>query len=166
MRTRSKLAIGLVLLSLILVLAGLTSFAHPYIVWVTGDRMDWASRKLAGSNATNCGRVHSADVDARHASNCALSAFRDKRPFRVRYDLIGVDAGPTVSLVGAQDGHVYELSFLSSAYGGSIFGGSVETKRCDEPVAFGTLSEMFAKSRGIISCVFSPTETIQRIVAR
>jgi hypothetical protein len=67
--------------------------------------------------------------------------------------LIGVDAGPTVSLVGAQDGHVYELSFFGSAYGGSIFGDSVSTKRCNEPVAFETRTEMFGKNRGIVSCV-------------
>jgi hypothetical protein len=150
---RHNFLICAILLSLILVLAGLTSFARPYIVWVTGDRLDWANRKLAGSSARNCGRVYARDGDARRPTDCALSAFRDKKPFRVRYDLIGIDAGPTVSLVGAPDGRVYELSFLSSAYGGSIFGESVRTERCQEPVAFVTRTEMFGKNIGVISCV-------------
>jgi len=160
MRTRYKFSIGLVLLSLILV--PFFSPARPYIVWVTGDRMDWATRKLAGSNATNCGRVRGDDGDARQASNCALSAFRDKKSFRVRYDLISTDAGPTISLVGAPDGHLYELSFFSSAYGGPIFGDRVNVKRCYEPVAFETRTEMFGKNRGIVSCVgISPTDVIR-----
>ena len=121
------------------------------ITWVTGDRMDWASRHLAGRKERNCGRVP-AGGDAREASSCVLSAFRDKESFRVRYDLIGVDAGPTVSLVGARDGHLYRLSFLSHPVGGPIFGGSLDVKRCQEPVVFEKLMDLSMEDRGMITC--------------
>ncbi len=121
------------------------------ITWVTGDRMDLASRRLARWNARNCGRVQ-AGGDAREASSCVLSAFRDGRSFRVRYDLVGVDAGPTVSLVGDRNGHVYQLSFLSHPVGGSIFGGRVDVKHCREPIVFETLGDLSGLDRGMIRC--------------
>jgi hypothetical protein len=86
--------------------------ADRAIVTITGDKLDRASKRLAGPNATNCGHVRFGS-DARKASLCALTAFRDKKPFRVRYslwDITFVDATKDVSMVGAPDGHVYELS--------------------------------------------------------
>jgi hypothetical protein len=121
------------------------------ITWVTGDRIDWASRRLAGWNARNCGRVK-ADGDAREASNCVLSAVRDRRSFRVRYDLVGVDAGPTVGLVGDRNGHVFQLSFLSHPVGGSIFGSRVDVKHCQEPIVFEKLTDLSRLDRGRIRC--------------
>jgi hypothetical protein len=129
----------------------LVPFAGRSIVWVTGDRLDWATWRLA-SNATNCGRVRFDDPDARQASKCVLSVVRERRPFRVRYDMIGIDARPSISLVGAPDGRVYELSSSTSANVVAIFGESVSTRLCDEPVAFESLGELFRRSRGVISC--------------
>jgi hypothetical protein len=123
------------------------------ITWVTGDRMDWAIRRLAVWNTRNCGRVQ-AGGDAREASSCVLSAFRDRRSFRVRYDLLGVDAGPMVSLVGDSNGHVYQLSFWSTAVGGSIFGGSVDVRQCQEPIVFEKLGDLSMLDRGMIRCQF------------
>ena len=144
-------------LSYLLVISALilasVAFSPPVIpiTWVTGDRMDWTTRRLAGSGARNCGHV-SAGGDAREASTCVLSAFHDRRSFRVRYDLVGVDAGPTMSLVRTPDGHVYELSFLSHPFGGPFFGGDVNVRRCQEPVSFEKLTDLAAKDRGMITC--------------
>lgn len=121
------------------------------ITWVTGDRMDWAIRRLSRLGAHNCGRIP-ATGDATEASACVVSAFRSRSAFRVRYDLVGVDAGPTVSLVGGYDGHIYKLSFLSHPVGGSIFGGDVTVSRCQEPVAFEKLMDISMKDRGMITC--------------
>jgi hypothetical protein len=92
------------------------------------------------------------DPDARQASNCVLLAVRERRPFRVRYDMLGIDASPSISLVGAPDGHVYEPSSSTSSDVVAIFGESVSTRRCEEPVAFESLGELFRRSRGVISC--------------
>src|SRR6266436_2062015 len=119
----------------------LVPFAGRSIVWVTGDRLDWATWRLA-SNATNCGRVRAEDRNAGQTSNCVLSAVRERRPFRVRYDMIGIDASPSISLVGTPDGHVYELSSSVSADVVAIFGESVRTRRCEEPVAFESLGDL------------------------
>ncbi len=102
---------------------------------MTGDKLNQASRRLAGPNARDCGRIR-VDGDARQAKDCALSAFRDKKPFRMRYqlwDVSFVDATQEVSLVGAQDGHVYELtSWLG--FSSAVFGEDVSSERCVERV--------------------------------
>ena len=153
MPTRYKILVGgLWLLILYLLFPLLSPFARRPIVWVTGDRLDWASRRLSGWNAKNCGWVP-ADVDARQASNCVLLAVRDKTPFRVRYDLMSVDADPTLSLVGTRDGHVYQLGFLGTPFDGSMFGGNVSTRRCKDPITLHTFIDMGGKDRGLISCI-------------
>jgi|SRR5882762_3438771 len=150
MRTHYRLA-GAILSLLLILTPFLVPLAGRSIVSVTGDRLDWAIWRLA-SNATNCGRVRYMDRDARQASNCVLSAVRERRPFRVRYDMIGIDASPSIGLVGTPDGHVYELSSSTSNNVVAIFGESVRTRLCDEPVAFESLGELFRRSRGVISC--------------
>lgn len=155
MKTRYKFLVGAIwLLILYLLLPFLSPFASGLIVRVTGDRLDWASRRLGGWKARNCGWVP-ADGTAREASNCVFSALRDKRSFRVRYDLMGVDAGPAVALVGTPDGHVYQLGFLSTPHGGSVFGGGVTTTRCQEPIALHTFTDMGGKDRGMVACTES-----------
>jgi hypothetical protein len=141
-------------LSPILVPLILIPWAERVIVLVTGDKLDQASRRLAGPNARDCGRIR-IDGDARQAKNCALSAFRDKKPFRMRYqlwDISFVDATQEVSLVGAQDGHVYELSSWFG-FSSAVFGEDVSSERCGEPVAFETRTLGSGKNRDMIECV-------------
>jgi hypothetical protein len=149
----STLTPYIILIGVLLVVS--PSFRPPLlpITWVTGDRMDWAIRRLAVWNTRNCGRVQ-VGGDAREASSCVLSAFHEKSSFRVRFDLLGVDAGPTVSLVGDSNGHVYQLSFLSTPVGGSIFGGRVDVKHCQEPIVFEKLGDLSGLDRGMIRCQF------------
>jgi hypothetical protein len=142
------------LLSPILVPLILIPWAERIIVLVTGDKLDQASRRLAGPNARDCGRIRF-DGDARQAKNCTLSAFRDKKPFRMRYQLWDtsfVDATQEVSLVGAQDGHVYELSSWFG-FSSAVFGEDVSSERCAEPVAFEARTLGSGKSTDLIECV-------------
>ena len=125
------------------------------IVSVIGDKLERASRQLAGPGAKDCGRVHF-NGDGRAASNCALGAFRNKNPFRVRYalwDVSFVDASKEVSLVGAPDGHVYELTSWFGVQSGQ-FGEDVTSQRCGEPVDFEARELGAGKGIGVMQCVY------------
>ncbi len=63
---------------------------------------------LAGTQAVNCGRVQLRD-DPQRATACVLKAFSEKRAFRVRYYLQGIDSTVAVDVVGASDGKVFEI---------------------------------------------------------
>jgi hypothetical protein len=159
MRMRYKLPLYVFLfLSPILVpviLVILSAWMERAIVLVAGDNLDQASRRLAGPNATNCGRT-ATDGDARRAKNCVLAAFRERRSFRVRYqlwDITYVDATKEVSLVGAPDGHVYELSSWFG-FQSSTLGEDVSSQRCGEPIAFETRIDGSGEDRGMIECVW------------
>jgi hypothetical protein len=54
-----------------------------------GDAWESQSRKLSGPHAANCGRV-GVGGNPKAAAECALKAFREGKPFRVRYDLQGI----------------------------------------------------------------------------
>jgi hypothetical protein len=51
--------------------------------------------ELAGSSATNCGRleVHAPDAQSKVASDCALQASQAKHAFYVAYDMPGMSIG-------------------------------------------------------------------------
>jgi len=98
------------------------------------DKLELTSIELAGSEAMDCGRVrlHS---DPKAATDCALKVFSEKKPFRVRYDLLGMDSAVAIGIVGTPDGRLYEIHFDSDAMGrGLLFGAQrVQTVLCPEP---------------------------------
>ena len=134
----------------------LLAFAVPAvsgpIVWAIGDKLDWESRRLAGRDARDCGRVP-IGAEAREASECVAQAFRDKKPFRVRYDTMSVDEASAVSIVGAADGHAYHLRFLGGSPDGqvSLLGQTVKNWVCPEPINF-HMETVWPNDRAIITC--------------
>jgi hypothetical protein len=57
-----------------------------------GDELAYLHlRRLAGNGAIDCGRV-ALGKDATSTNECALAAFRAKRPFFVRYEVQGRDS--------------------------------------------------------------------------
>jgi hypothetical protein len=60
------------------------------VIRVFGDSMDWRSRWLMGSRGIDCGTVE-VNADPRRATDCAIKAQDEGRPFRVRYDIMGYD---------------------------------------------------------------------------
>lgn len=153
MRKRYTLLVGaLSLIFLYLLLALAIPAASGPIVWLVGDKLDWESRRLAGRNARNCGRVP-IEADAREAYDCVVSAFRDKRPFRVRYETSNVDEASAVGIVGADDGHIYHLGFLGGSFDGGVnfLRQKVKVWRCPEPINFHK-ETAWRKDREIITC--------------
>jgi hypothetical protein len=76
------------------------------------DAMEEGSRKLAGPKAIDCGRV-GIHQDPKLATDCALSAFKAGKPFRVRYDLQGIDSSVAAGLIRTPDGKLYGMVFDS-----------------------------------------------------
>lgn len=60
----------------------------------SGDAVTQKLQEVAGSGATDCGRVKSqAPDDTQKASECAMNAAKDKRAFYVAYDMPGLTIG-------------------------------------------------------------------------
>src|SRR5215467_13771056 len=66
------------------------------------DAVQIKLKQLAGSGATDCGRldVRAADQQLTGASNCATKAAEGKRPFYVAYDMPGMSTGVAGSSAG------------------------------------------------------------------
>jgi hypothetical protein len=75
----------------------------------SGDAVTQKLQELAGSGATDCGRVKfqpQGPQDAtRNASSCAMQAAQSKRPFFVAYELPGL----TVAIAGNAQGKLFSV---------------------------------------------------------
>ncbi len=73
-----------------------------------GDAVTQNLQQLAGSGATDCGRIESQDPSKlKPAGDCALSSAKDKKAFYVAYDMPGL----TVGIAGNSQG---KLSWVQS----------------------------------------------------
>jgi len=100
-----------------------------------GDSMDWEGRWLAGRHSVNCGRVE-VQGDPTAATECALRAQTEGKPFRVVYNIMGYDAPVAGGIVRTPDGELYGLSFDGDPHGGggvSLFGQRVSRSTCPKP---------------------------------
>jgi hypothetical protein len=139
------------------VLKGLLLLLMSALIWfyfldriafsVIGDAMDWRSRRLAGWHGINCGRVK-VHGDPRAATACALRAQAEGKPFRVRYDIQGIDSAVAGGIVRTPAGLLYGLSYDSDPYGGgfSWFRQTVIQTPCPEPV------HLWVNPKGRINC--------------
>jgi hypothetical protein len=153
MQRNKRIWVGtLSLLFLYLMLAFSMPFTAWPIVWIIGDKLDWESKRLAGWNAKNCGRI-AVDEDAKTSSECIVKAVQDKKPFRVRYGTMAVDEASAIGIVGDRDGHVYHISFLGGSPDGgvSLVDQSITIWRCPEPIKFHSELD-WGRNRGRNSC--------------
>lgn len=112
---------------------------------LSGD-LELQSKNFAGPGALDCGRVL-IDGDPKIATECALAAQRAGKPFRVRYDLQGIDSLVAVAIVRTQAGAVESLMWDSDPSGGGRRGpGVVFPKECPEPV------HLWVNPSGRINC--------------
>jgi hypothetical protein len=110
------------------------------------DLLEQQSRQLAGPGAVDCGEVL-VDGNPKAATDCALAANKAGKPFRVRYDIRGIDSFLAVAIVRTSIGTVGALQYDSDPAGG---GGRahevVYPKRCPEPV------HLWVNPSGRINC--------------
>jgi hypothetical protein len=119
-------------------------------VAVLGDAMDWKSHYLAGLHSVNCGRVRISG-DASVATECALDADAKGRPFRVAYQVQGLDSIVVVGIVSTPRGKLLALNYDScpSGCGFSLLQQRVTVSSCPEPF------HLYVNEKGRINC-FQP----------
>lgn len=79
--------------------------------------MDRRLENLAGTGAVDCGRVP-VNEKRETATSCALNAFREGKPFRLRYDATGIDAQLSDGLAFDSHGNGYGVIFDSLGLSG------------------------------------------------
>jgi len=110
--------------------------------------MDWHSRWLMGRDGVDCGRVKVHD-DPTAATNCALMADSQRKPFRVRYDIMGYDSLVSGGIVRTPRGEFYGLSFdgdPAGQGGASLFRQRTTTSVCPHPI------HLWVNPKGRINC--------------
>jgi hypothetical protein len=125
----------------------------------TSDLMDARSRMLAGADAIDCGTVK-VKQDPTNATNCALKAFGNKRPFYVRYYVHGIDSEIAGGLAYDKKGNMSALEFDSMGWSAKglgkdsrlVDGRHIIIEPCPRPIA------LHKTHRGRLTC-FSPDPT-------
>lgn len=101
-----------------------------------GDSLDRKARSLSGWNSKNCARVPTIGGHD-DVTGCALTAFGDHRPFRVRYDIQGLDSVLSVALVSGKTGEMSML-LIDDFSSGTKWGQSVQVRACPSPAVLNT----------------------------
>jgi hypothetical protein len=121
---------------------------EAFALTTLGDDWERQSRTLIGSHATDCGRVGIL-ANPSTATECALKAFRAGKPFRVRYDLQGIDSAVSAGLVFTPDHNLYALVFDGDpmGQGGTSWSRQrVEKERCPQPY------RLYVNPNGRLNC--------------
>jgi hypothetical protein len=111
------------------------------------DLLEKQSWQLAGPGAVDCGRVPLRS-DPTSATDCAMAANKAGKPFRVLYDMQGIDSYVAEAYVRSPDGTLQALMWDSDPAGGGRRGpGVVNVMQCPTPVHF------YATAKGQLTCV-------------
>ena len=114
---KKRIVIGLsVAIVMLFSLGFLDDLVSQPVIRVFGDSMDWRSRWLMGSRGIDCGTVE-VNADPGRATDCAIKAQDEGRPFRVRYDIMGYDSAVSGGIVRTPSGDLYGLSFVGNPSG-------------------------------------------------
>ncbi len=159
MQLKRKIAIGIAgtLVTLVGVVAFLGSETgrdtEEWILRKYGDGMERKLKSISGSSAVECGRV-TVDETPQKASLCVMDASNSRKPFRVRYDIRGIDTPLAGGLAQGKDGKIYAVSFMGSSYGDgrtSLFSQQTSVIACP------TQATLRLTTSGRVTC-FPPSE--------
>jgi len=123
--------------------------AEAFALHTFGDAWERQSRKLSGPHAIDCGHV-SYRGNLTGANECALKAFGQRKPFRVRYDLRGLDSDISVGLVYTPDGKLYRLDFDGDPIRGQ--GGTSWSRQRVGKTACPLPLQMYINRDGYLNC--------------
>lgn len=124
------------------------SRVESFALHTFGDAWERQSGKLSGSNAIDCGRVR-VRGNPEASTECAFRAFREGKPFRVRYDLRGIDSAVSAGLVYTPEGKLYGLFFDGDPYG---HGGTSWSRQRTETVPCPNPFQMYVNPNGRLNC--------------
>jgi hypothetical protein len=113
-----------------------------------GDVWESQARKLSGRRAIDCGRVK-VHENANLATECALKAFHEKSPFRVRYDLRGIDSNVSAGLVFTPECKLYAITFDGDPQGQ---GGTSWSRQRAEKTLCPTPFQVYVNPNGRANC--------------
>jgi hypothetical protein len=100
------------------------------------DLLERQSWQLAGEKAVDCGRVPLGE-NPKGAADCALRAYKAGKPFRVLFDVQGIDSFVAEAYVRSPDGTLHGLMWDSDPAGGGRRGpGIVSEMQCPTPFHF------------------------------
>lgn len=95
-------------------------------------------RKVAGSNATDCGQVRSMEQEeVKKASDCAMEAAKGKKPFVVSYAMPGL----TVGVAGNAEGKLFQVQ------------SAVDNGQSSEPAVEPCPAELRVAQSGRVTCI-------------
>jgi hypothetical protein len=146
-KRRSRLVRYLGIAALLCIAVLVADSESYYVVPVTGDAMDWVSHFLAGFGGINCGRI-GVRGDPSAATKCALEANAEGHPFRVVYNLPGIDASAADGFVRTRHGAILALRFsgCSTGCGFSLLQQRVQIKPCPQPY------HLYINPKGRLNC--------------
>jgi len=152
MSLKKKIAIGVA--GAMATFAGLFVFLNTTWEHIDGDGMERKLKSISGSTAVDCGTVRIGEPP-QTASQCVMDAFGSHKPFRVRYDIRGVDTTLAGGLAQGKDGKTYAISFMGDTHddrGTLQFAQQVNVKACPAP------SAIRLTDSGRVTC-FPPSES-------
>lgn len=85
--------------------------SQEWRTWRYGDLLERESSALSGTAARDCGRARWGE-NVRAVNDCAMMAFRAKKLFRARWQLLGIDGEVWDGIVSTPNGRLYQLQFL------------------------------------------------------
>jgi len=103
------------------------------------DAFDCVARDLAGIDSVDCGRVR-LSRDPKYASDCARRAFAHRQPFRVRYDVQGIDTDAARTIVMTLGGRLIEVDWVSDTWL-KLAPGYIDLRPCNHPARLKTNSQ-------------------------
>jgi hypothetical protein len=113
------------LIFLLLAAVSFTGCKRPAAAANPVDVLESRLRTLAGTDATNCGRV-APGADVKPASDCAMQANSSKHPFYVGYSMNAGEMGLiTFAFAGDANGKVYRAEYNPKGWQGPMTGGDL-----------------------------------------
>lgn len=87
--------------------------------------------RLAGPEAKDCGTVRLRETPTA-VNACAVSEFRNQRPFFARYDGRSIDSSVAHILIRTSAGEMFDVAYDSDPSGGSNIGPKIEPRRLSD----------------------------------
>jgi hypothetical protein len=112
-------------------------------IW-NGNLLERESRRIAGTDALDCGRVPSKSSPER-LNNCIETARSTKRAFKSRWELTAIDAEVEGGLFGTADGRVFHFQYLEGPHVPGYR--KIDIHECPAPIALKTNSVT-----GVLDC--------------
>ena len=126
------------------------------------DDMTGQLRKIAGSDAKDCGTVPGGSADVQPASDCAMQSNGANKPFYVRYELPLPGTKMAIATVRNADGKLYTVQYSADGYKQAAAGATLSDDK--KMMTMGCTDPLRIASSGRVTC-FPPQQNAGSISA-